>query len=163
MSKIDKVTPLLCFSTLSLSLSTFLLLFCRSAVQWVIEVERVEILDGVLVVVRFIWWGVCVCVCVVAERLKKRERSKKNKGESIYADQHFLSFTMFRSWILLQAFSIVFQRFPNPEKLKQPQPPSHSDASALTPLTLFFLCLFLLLYIVFVLYEKLGARLFLKF
>lgn len=149
------------FNSLSLSLNFFIIILSQcSAVSnrgresgnfgWSIS-------SGTVYLMR------CVCVCVVAERLKKRERSKKNKGESIYADQHFLSFTMFRSWILLQAFSIVFQRFPNPEKLKQPQPPSHSDASALTPLTLFFLCLFLLLYIVFVLYEKLGARLFLKF
>ena len=51
------------------------------------------------------------------ERDRERERGKR---WWIYAARRFLSFTMFGSWIFLQAFSSVFQRFPIPEIRKQP-------------------------------------------
>lgn len=134
----DKVTI---FCAFQLSHTPFILS------EWEIKVQggresgkfgRSVIVYGLSDEVCVLWQrGVWVCAQYLLERLKRKEE----KQRWIYADHHFLSFTMFRSRILLQAFSTVFQRFPNPEKLKQHQLLTLIYASCSHPPSV-FLCLF---------------------
>ena len=100
--------------SLSLSLSKSLRIFGMSL--WVgVVIEAVEKVGGWYGDFRWVWqWKFW--------RMKRDRERERERGKRwwIYAARRFLSFTMFGSWIFLQAFSSVFQRFPIPEIRKQP-------------------------------------------